>query len=158
MRRQLSSHFLLKVKSPCVHTVAYTYNIFCSRHSAGTRPLERLFHRSVGVPWALGCDMFLVSDAPWQPQPWWNGTQVCIWHASGGSGDATRYTIVPDEDEAPSCIPKLCGWADHNFSLSEKMRVLKEQMMEICVTKGCCLYSPLHLINRKQCGMQWRLA
>ena len=36
MRRQLSSHFLLKVKSPHVHTVVYAYNIFCSRHSAGT--------------------------------------------------------------------------------------------------------------------------
>src|SRR5260221_2946485 len=54
LRRQLSSHFLLKVKSPCVHTVAYAYNIFCSRHSAGTRPLECLFCRSVGVPQALG--------------------------------------------------------------------------------------------------------
>ena len=66
MRRQLSSHFLLKVKSPCVHTVAYAYNIFCSRHSAGTHPLEHLFHRSVRAPWALGCDTFPVSDVPWQ--------------------------------------------------------------------------------------------
>ena len=41
---------------------------------------------------------------------------------------------MPDEDEAPSRIPKLHGQADHDFSLSEKMRVLKEQMMEIHVS------------------------
>ena len=71
MRRQLSSHFLLKVKPSHVHTVAYAYNIFCSRHSAGTCPLEHLLRRSLGALWALGCNMFLVSDAPSQVETWW---------------------------------------------------------------------------------------
>jgi len=68
------------------------------------------------------------------PQPWWNSAQVCIWHASEGSGDATRYAIAPDEEETLSHIPKPPGQVDCDFSLAEKMRVSKEQMMEIHVS------------------------
>src|SRR5258708_39844164 len=51
-----------------------------------------------------------------------------------GSGDATRYTIAPDEEETQSCIPKLHGQVDRNFSLVDKMRISKEKMTEIYVS------------------------